>query len=57
MMQIELVEIGVGIEIKITVNGINFYTNRNFETEEEAREYLKEHGLKENRRNNHNEDT
>lgn len=56
-MQIELVEIGVGIEIKITVNGINFYSNRNFETEEEAREYLKEHELKENRRNNHNEDS
>ena len=47
MMQIELIEIDVGIEIKITVNGINFYTNRNFETEEEAREYLKEHGVKE----------
>ena len=56
-MHIELVEIGVGIEIKLTVNGINFYTNRNFETEEEARDYLKEHGLKENGRNNHNEDT
>lgn len=45
--QIKLVEIGVSIEIKITINGINFYTFRNFETEDEARKYLEEHKLKE----------
>lgn len=44
-MEIKLVEIGVDIEIRITINGIRFYTNKGFETEEEAMGFLKEHGM------------
>jgi hypothetical protein len=44
-MEIKIVEIGVQIEIRITVNGVRFYTHENFETEEEARLFLSEHGL------------
>lgn len=48
-MLIKIVEIGVDIEIKLTVNGINFYTQQKFETEDEARIFLTKHGLKENK--------
>ena len=44
-MKIKLVEMGVNIEIRITINGINFYTQKGFETKEEARQFLKEHGF------------
>lgn len=45
-MQINIVEIGVCMEIKLIINGIRFYTHEQFETEEEARIFLQEHGLK-----------
>lgn len=45
--EVKIVQIGVGIEIRITVNGIRFYTHCNFDTEAEAREMLKIHGMKE----------
>lgn len=48
-MLIKIIEIGVDIEIKLTVNGINFYTHEKFETEKKARKFLDEHGLKESK--------
>lgn len=48
-MEIKLVEMGVDIEIRLSINGINFYTQKRFGTEEEARQFLKEHGLKESK--------
>lgn len=48
-MLIKIVEIGVDIEIKLTVNGINFYTRQKFETEKEAKIFLEKHGMKESK--------
>ena len=45
--ELKIVQIGVGIGFKIKVNGISFYSAIDFDTEEEAREFLKEHGLEE----------
>lgn len=44
-MEIKIVEIGVGFEICIILNGIKFYTLMNFETEAEAKQFLKEHNF------------
>ena len=43
---IKIIEIGTNIKIKITVNGIDFYSFKNFETKEQAKDFLKEHGVK-----------
>ena len=41
----QVVEVGVGIELKLFFRGIQFYTHRNFETEDEAKEFAKEKGI------------
>lgn len=46
--EVKIVEIGVDIEIRITVNnGLRFYSRYRFKTVEEAREAIEEYGLKE----------
>lgn len=45
--ELKIVQIGVGIGLKIKVNGISFYSAKDFDTEEEARNFLKEHKLEE----------
>lgn len=47
--ELKIVQIGVGIGFKIKVNGINFYSAIDFDTEEEAREFLKKHRLDESK--------
>ena len=49
--ELKIVQIGVGIGLKIKVNGISFYSAKDFDTEEEARGFLKEHGLEESKKN------
>ena len=46
-MRVKIVEVGCGYEIKILLNGIVFYSAINFDTAEEAREHLKNHGMEE----------
>ena len=47
--ELKIVQIGVGIGFKIKVNGISFYSAIDFDTEEEARGFLKQHGLEESK--------
>ena len=47
--EIKIIEMGVDFEIRMTINGIKLYTQRNFDTKEEASEFLKEHGLEESK--------
>ena len=46
--ELKIVQYGVGYVFRITINGIiKFYSARDFDTEEEAREWLESHGMKE----------
>lgn len=45
--EIKIIEIGTDIEIRMMVNDIRFYTHYRFSTKEEARNFLKEHRVKE----------
>lgn len=46
--EVKIVEIGVSLEIRITINnGLRFYTRYGFETVSEAREALEAYGLRE----------
>ena len=48
--EIKIVEMGVSVEIRITVNGLRFYSHCNFDNATEAREFLNSHGLQETKR-------
>ena len=44
--EVKIVEIGVDIEIRITVNnGLKFYSRYRFDTVSEAREAIKDYGM------------
>lgn len=46
--EVKIITMGVSVEIRITVNNaLRFYTHCNFETVEQARQVLKDCGLKE----------
>lgn len=46
--EIKIVEVGVNIEIRITLNnGLRFYSHYGFETVEKARNALNDYGLHE----------
>lgn len=46
-MEIKIVELGIGFEIRFIINGIKSFTHIGFDYEEDARKYLEEHGLAE----------
>lgn len=46
-MEIKIIESALGFQILIIINGAKFYNLREFDTVEEAKEFLKEHGLEE----------
>lgn len=46
-MEIKIIESALGFQILIIINGAKFYNLREFDTVEEAKDFLKEHGLKE----------
>lgn len=46
-MEIKIINSALGFQILIIINGAKFYNLREFETVEEAREFLKKHGLAE----------
>lgn len=46
--ELKIVQSSVGFVFRITLNGIiKFYSARDFDTEKEAKEWLKSHGMKE----------
>ena len=46
-MEIKIINSALGFQILIIINGAKFYNPREFDTMDEAREFLKEHGLEE----------
>ena len=46
-MEVKIIEIGVGYEIKITIGNIKLTTNNVFDTIDDARAFLQENGLHE----------
>lgn len=46
--EIKIVEIGVSIEVRVTINNVfQFYSKYGFETEEQARKTLEYYGIQE----------
>lgn len=46
-MEIGIIEMGIGFEIRFIINGIKSFTYMRFDYKEDARKYLEEHGLTE----------
>lgn len=46
-MSIKIVPSALGCEIELILNGVKFHALRDFETMEEAKQFLADHGLKE----------
>ena len=46
-MEVEIIEIGIGYEIKITISNIKLVTHKGFDTIIDARAFLQENGLHE----------
>lgn len=46
-MEIEIIEMGIGYEVKITIHNIKLTTHKSFDTKEDAKKFLNENGLHE----------
>lgn len=46
-IDIRIVEVGVNIEIKLTINGLPFYSHYGFGTVQQAKDLLNAHNLQE----------